>query len=216
MTRTKSSRRWLTEHFTDPYVKQAQAEGYRSRAVFKLLEIQAKDKLIKPGMTVVDLGAAPGGWSQVAVKQVGAKGRVVALDILPMDPIVGVEFIQGDFREQVVLDELLKITGDSSVDLVFSDIAPNMSGNKNVDLSRVYYIADLALDFVDKVLREGGAFLIKVFQGAGFEALLKKMRNEFKQVVIRKPQASRARSNETYLLGKGYTKKSGSSRCVVE
>ena len=201
---SNSSKRWLDEHFSDAYVKQAQKEGYRSRAAYKLLEINARDKLIKPGMRVVDLGAAPGGWSMVARDLVGEKGRVVALDLLKMDPMAGVEFIQGDFTEQVVLDQLLALLGQHSVDLVISDMAPNMSGMKQVDQPRAMYLNELALECVQQILKPGGNFLAKLFQGAGVEDFAKAARPHFKQVKWRKPDASRARSREVYLLGLGF------------
>jgi 23S rRNA (uridine2552-2'-O)-methyltransferase len=204
MSRSKSSHHWLKEHFDDEYVKRAQQEGYRSRASFKLLEINEKDHLLKPGMTVVDLGAAPGGWAQIAADIVGAKGYVAALDILPMDPIPEVDIIEGDFREQAVLDQLLALLKDKPVDLVMSDMAPNISGMKTVDQPKAMYLAELALDLARTVLKPGGNFVVKVFQGEGFEPFLKDMRSQFDKVVSRKPKASRPRSREIYLLGKGY------------
>lgn len=204
MARSKSSNRWLQEHFNDTYVKRAQQEGYRSRAVFKLLEIQDRDNLLRPGMTVVDLGAAPGGWSEVAVRLVGDRGRVVALDILPMDAIAGVEFIQGDFREDEVLDRLIERVGNRPVDLVMSDMAPNISGTKAVDQPRAMYLAELALDLARRVLAPGGDFLVKVFQGEDFDAYLREVRGSFGKVMIRKPKASRPRSREVYLLARNY------------
>jgi 23S rRNA (uridine2552-2'-O)-methyltransferase len=203
MSRSKSSGRWLKEHFDDPFVKEAQKRGYRSRAVFKLQEIQQKDQLIKPGMTVVDLGAAPGGWSQMAIEWLKGKGKVIALDILPMDPLAGVEFIQGDFREDEVLEALEKMLDASEIDLVISDIAPNMSGNDSVDQPRAMYLVELALDFAKIHLKPEGNFLVKVFQGEGFEAYLTEMRRCFTKVVTRKPKSSRGRSREVYLLGLG-------------
>lgn len=200
---SKSSRRWLQEHFTDPYVKQAQQEGYRSRAVYKLLEMQQRDHLFKPGMTVIDLGAAPGGWSQLITKLIQPKGRIIALDLLPMDPIDGVEFIQGDFSDDVVLSTLLEKLSPIQPDWVISDIAPNMSGNESVDIPRSIYLAELVLDFALKVLVKEGGFLIKVFQGEGFDALLSDIKRNFKSVAIRKPKASRGRSREVYILAKG-------------
>jgi len=199
---TKSSRRWLQEHFTDPYVKQAQQSGYRSRAVYKLLELQERYHLFKSGMTVVDLGAAPGGWSQLVAPTVKPKGRVVALDILPMDPIDEVEFIQGDFTEEAVLNRLLGMV--ETVDWVISDMAPNMSGNESIDIPRAMYLAELAFDFALRVLRKEGGFLIKVFQGEGFDAYLQQIKQHFKTVVVRKPKASRDRSREVYVLARGY------------
>lgn len=206
MTRSKSSHRWLKEHFADPYVKRAQREGYRSRAVFKLQEIQDKDKIIKPGMVVVDLGAAPGGWSQLAVRLVGKQGKIIALDILPMDAVPGVEFVLGDFREPEVLQALLDRLQGMPVDVVISDMAPNMSGFSGIDQPRVMYLAELALELVQTVLRPEGTFLIKLFQGEGFDEYLRSLRQRFKQVLVRKPPASKARSAEVYLVAKGYKK----------
>lgn len=202
MSRSKSSSRWLHEHFNDPWVKKAQAEGYRSRAVFKLLEIQQKDRLLKPGMTVVDLGAAPGGWTQAAVDLVGPRGLVIASDILEMDPVPGAQFIQGDFREQEVFDTILAALAGRPVDLVISDMAPNMSGERSVDQPRAMYLAELALEFAGRVLRPGGDLLVKVFQGEGIDAFRTDMRRTFRQLQVRKPEASRARSSEVYLLGR--------------
>lgn len=198
------SKRWLKEHFDDQYVKRAQAKGYLSRAAYKLLAIQEKDKLITPGMVVVDLGAAPGGWSQVAMELVGDKGKVIALDILPMEPISGVTFIQGDFREQTVLDQLFDAVGDRQVDVVISDMAPNLSGQKSIDQPRSMYLIELAWDCAKQVLRPGGHFLAKVFQGEGVDNFIKDLRLNFDTVKSRKPDASRARSREFYILGKGY------------
>lgn len=205
MARSKSSQRWLKEHFDDVYVRRAQQQGYRSRAVFKLLELNEKERLLKPGMTVVDLGAAPGGWSQVAADMVGPKGRVVALDILPMDPIPGVEIVTGDFREEAVLAQLLAVLGDRPVDLVMSDMAPNVSGMKSVDQPRAMHLVELALDLVHQVLRPGGDFVAKVFQGGGFDDFVRALRKEFARVVIRKPDASRARSTEVYVVARNYS-----------
>ncbi len=202
--RTKSSGQWLREHFDDVYVKRAQQQGYRSRAVYKLLEIDKKDRLLRPGMTVVDLGSAPGSWSEVAAKQVGLKGRVVALDILPMDSIAGVEFIEGDFREQDIYDHLLEVLGDTPVDLVISDMAPNISGLKAVDQPRAMHLAELALEMAEKVLKKGGVFLVKVFTGEGLDEYKKTMRPLFEKIIVRKPDASRPRSREIYLLARGY------------
>lgn len=202
--RSKSSERWLKEHFSDTYVKQAQQKGYRSRAVFKLMEIQEKDRLIKPGMTIIDLGAAPGGWSEIAKKFIGHTGRIIALDILPMEPIAGVEFIQGDFTSSEVFEELLKKIEKQTVDLVISDMAPNISGVNDIDQPRTMYLAELALEFAQQVLKPRGNFLVKVFQGQGFEVFLKALRQSFQRVVVRKPKASRTRSNEVYLLALGY------------
>lgn len=200
--RSDSSRRWLKEHFADPYVKQAQQEGYRSRAVYKLLEIHQRDRLIKPGMTVVDLGAAPGGWCQLLVKLMQQKGRVIAMDILPMEPVPGVEFLQGDFAEEAVVTELESRLSGKKVDLVLCDIAPNLSGNESIDMPRSMYLAELALDFALKVLAPDGSFLIKLFQGEGFDALLAEMKRRFQKTVIRKPKASRSRSREVYILAR--------------
>ncbi len=202
--RTPSSTRWLKEHFDDKYVQQAQKLGLRSRAVFKIDEIQLKDKLIKPGMTVVDLGAAPGGWSQFAVEQVGDKGRVIACDILPMDPIAGVDFLQGDFREEAVLAALLERVGDAKVDVVMSDMAPNMSGTLAVDQPRSMYLVELALEMCKEVLAPNGSFVVKVFQGVGSEEYLKSVRELFKVVKVRKPDSSRARSREVYIVATGF------------
>lgn len=203
MPRSKSSQRWLKEHFSDPYVKQAQSQGYRSRASFKLLEIQERDKLVKQGMIVVDLGAAPGGWSQLVTKWVGKNGKVYALDLLPMSPLPGVEFIQGDFQQDEIREQLLKSMGNLAVDLVISDIAPNISGMEVVDQARIMSCAELAFEFAKSVLKPKGDFLVKVFQGVGFEEFLKSLRQAFEKVVIRKPKASRPRSREVYLLAKG-------------
>ncbi|GAB3215763.1 23S rRNA (uridine(2552)-2'-O)-methyltransferase RlmE [Pseudaeromonas pectinilytica] len=202
--RTPSSTRWLKEHFDDKYVQKAQKLGLRSRAVFKIDEIQLKDKLIKPGMTVVDLGAAPGGWSQFCVEQVGDKGRVIACDILPMDPIAGVDFLQGDFREESVLAALLERVGDAKVDVVLSDMAPNMSGTPAVDQPRSIYLIELALDMCRQVLAPNGSFVVKVFQGVGSEEYLKAVREVFKVVKVRKPDSSRARSREVYIVATGF------------
>jgi 23S rRNA (uridine2552-2'-O)-methyltransferase len=202
--RSKSSDRWLREHFADPFVKKAKAEGWRSRAVFKLEEIDRKEKLLKPGMTVVDLGAAPGAWSQYARRRVGAKGRVIATDILPMPAIADVEFVQGDFRESEVLDALLALAPARSVDVVMSDIAPNMSGMDAIDQPRSMYLAELALDFARQVLKPNGTVLIKTFQGAGFPELVETARRAFTKVRFAKPDASRARSSELYLLASGF------------
>jgi 23S rRNA (uridine2552-2'-O)-methyltransferase len=205
MARKKSSSKsWLKEHFRDPYVQRAQRDGYRSRACYKLLELQQKDKLIKPGMTVIDLGSAPGGWSQVAAKLVGRKGRVIASDILPMDSLEDVEFIQGDFTEEAVFEHIMAATGDQPVDLVISDLAPNMSGMSAVDQPRSMYLVELALDLARQVLRPGGAFICKVFHGEGFDELLRDARRSFGKVLTRKPAASRARSREVYLVARDY------------
>ncbi len=207
MTKKKqsaSSQRWLKEHFEDKYVKQAQEQGLRSRAVFKIDEIQQKDKLIKPGMTVVDLGAAPGGWSQFCAEAVGGSGRVIACDILPMDAIAGVDFLHGDFREDNVLETLLNRIDGRNVDVVLSDMAPNMAGNDSVDQSRSMYLVELALDMCHQVLKKNGAFAVKVFQGEGSEQYLKEVRKVFTTVKIRKPDSSRARSREVYIVATGF------------
>lgn len=204
MSRSKSSTRWLKEHFDDEYVRRAQQEGRRSRAIYKLIEIQQKDQLLKPGMTVIDLGAAPGGWSEYAAQQVGAKGRVIALDILAMEPVPGVHFIHGDFREETVLQGLLEVIGTDKADLVLSDMAPNISGMGAVDIPRAYYLAELALDLAQQVLKPGGGLLVKLFQGEGFDAYQRNLKQGFKKVVMRKPKASRARSREIYALATGY------------
>ncbi|MGB9428711.1 MAG: 23S rRNA (uridine(2552)-2'-O)-methyltransferase RlmE [Gammaproteobacteria bacterium] len=200
--RTKSSARWLAEHFSDVYVKRARQEGWRSRAVFKLEEIQQRDKLIKPGMTIVDLGAAPGGWSQYAAKIQAGRGTLVALDILSMDPLAGVDIIQGDFTEEPVLAELQARLKGHAADLVLSDMAPNISGEEAIDQPRAMYLAELALAFALPVLAPQGAFLVKVFQGVGFAAYLQELRRRFRSVATRKPGASRPRSRELYLLAK--------------
>ncbi len=203
MARSKSSKRWLKEHFDDYYVQKAQREGWRSRAVYKLQEIDEKDKLFKPGMTVVDLGAAPGGWSQWATHRIGEKGHVYALDILPVEPFAGITFIQGDFREDAVYQKLLDALDGRAVDLVMSDMAPNMSGNTAVDIPRAMYLAELAMDFADQALKPGGDLLMKVFQGEGFDELHRALRARYDKVITRKPKASRPRSREVYLLARG-------------
>ncbi|GAB3285835.1 23S rRNA (uridine(2552)-2'-O)-methyltransferase RlmE [Parahaliea aestuarii] len=199
-----SSRAWLKEHHSDPYVQQAQREGYRSRACYKLLELQEKDRLIRPGMTVVDLGSAPGGWSQVAAGLVGHKGRVVASDILHMDNLADVEFIQGDFTEDAVFEQILAAIGDSPVDLVMSDMAPNMSGVNAVDQPRSMYLVELALDMASRVLAPGGSFVAKVFQGEGFDDLFRSAREQYGKVLTRKPAASRPRSREVYVVARDF------------
>ncbi len=204
MARSKTSKQWLKEHFDDVYVRRAQEEGYRSRASFKLLEIQEQDRLIKRGMTVVDLGAAPGGWSQVAANLVGDKGQVIASDILPIDSLPDVEFLQGDFTEQAVLDSLIKLLKDERADLVISDMAPNMSGMRDIDIPQVMYLAVLALDLARTVLKPEGSFLVKVFHGEGYEELQKQLKSSFTSLKVRKPKASRARSSEIYLLASGF------------
>lgn len=201
---SKSSRRWLEEHFNDPYVELAQKEGFRSRAVYKLKEVDEKYRLIKPNMTVVDLGAAPGGWSQWAMKQVGHKGTVIASDILDMDAIAGVTFIKGDFREEEVLNEVLKQLGEDKADLVISDMAPNMSGTGAVDQPRAMFLVELALDMARQVLKPKGDFVVKLFQGEGSDAFLKDARTSFDKVMVRKPKSSRPRSREVYVVARGY------------
>lgn len=196
--KSSSSKRWLSEHFTDKYVKEAKVAGYRSRAVFKLKEINERDRLFKPGMKIVDLGAAPGGWSQYAAPLIKPHGKIVAVDLLPMDPIPGVEFIQGDFSDEAIVAQL----GDTPVDMVMSDMAPNMSGNESVDIPRTTYLAELALEFALRVLPNEGIFLIKVFQGEGVDALLAEIKSNFLKVAIRKPKASRDRSREIYILAR--------------
>jgi 23S rRNA (uridine2552-2'-O)-methyltransferase len=204
MPRSKTSNAWLAEHFNDEFVKRARKEGYRSRAVYKLQEIDARDRLLKPGMTVVDLGAAPGAWSQYLVERVGRTGRVIALDILPMEALPGVEVLQGDFTEEATLKALLDALGGRPVDLVISDMSPNISGVDSADKARAMYLSELALDFAASVLKPGGAFLMKVFQGSGFSELYKVIQGKFTRVVSRKPKASRARSAEIYVLATGF------------
>ena len=198
--KNKTSKQWMREHVNDPFVQMAQKEGYRSRAAYKLLEIDAKDRLLKPGMVVVDLGAAPGGWSQVAAAKVGRGGKVVAMDLLAMDPLAGVDFIQGDFRDDAVLRRLQDLLQGKPVGLVISDMAPNISGVASADQARAMDLAELAMDFALEHLKPEGSFLVKVFQGTGFESFYKLMRSRFTRVVSRKPKASRDRSSEVYLL----------------
>lgn len=202
-TRSKSSQRWLKEHFSDPFVKKAKAEGLRSRAAYKLEELVERDRLLKPGMVVVDLGAAPGGWSQWVRQALGSKGRVIALDILEMPSLAGVEFLHGDFRDDAVLSQLEASLGGQTVDLVLSDMAPNMSGVDAVDLPRAMHLSELAMDFADRHLRVDGAFLIKLFQGVGFDDYVRELRRRYAKVSIRKPAASRKRSTEVYALAQG-------------
>ena len=203
MSRSKSSQRWLKEHFSDPYVKKAQSEGMRSRAAYKLEELVERDRLLKPGRVVVDLGAAPGGWSQWVRKELGDTGRVIASDILDMPTLAGVEFLHGDFREDAVLSELEKMLDGAVVDLVLSDMAPNMSGVDQVDQARAMHLSELAMAFADDHLRTGGTFLIKLFQGVGFDDYVRDLRRRYAKLAIRKPAASRRRSNEVYALAQG-------------
>ncbi len=207
MKPSKTSKQWMMEHVSDPFVQRAQKEGYRSRAAYKLLEIDERDHLIRPGMVVVDLGATPGGWCQVVAQKLGGTGRIIALDLLPLQPLAHVEFIQGDFREDEVLRQLEEKLQGQLIGLVISDMAPNISGIDSADQARAMYLAELAMDFAVQHLAPGGAFLVKVFQGSGFEDYLKSMRGHFSKVVVRKPKASRDRSSEQYLLGIG--KRSG-------
>lgn len=199
-----SSKRWLKEHREDVFVQKAQKMGLRSRAVFKIEEINQKDKLLAAGNVVIDLGAAPGGWSQYCAEQVGPSGTVIACDLLAMDPIAGVDFLQGDFREEMVLDALIEKLDGRNVDVILSDMAPNMSGNQSVDQARSMYLCELALDMCEQVLKPNGKFVIKVFQGEGFDAYFKTIKNKFSSVKTRKPDSSRARSREVYLVAKGY------------
>ncbi|MGJ8680859.1 23S rRNA (uridine(2552)-2'-O)-methyltransferase RlmE [Paraglaciecola sp.] len=204
MARTKTSKKWLDEHVSDPYVKKAQADGYRSRASYKLLEINEKDKLFRAGSIVMDLGSAPGGWSQVVKPIVGDTGRVIASDILPMTPINDVDFVQGDFTEEAVYNQILDVLGGDKVDLVVSDMAPNMSGINTTDQYSSMYLVELALDMARNVLKPGGQFCAKVFQGVGYEEYVKDVRTSFNKVVVRKPDASRPRSREVYIVAKGF------------
>ncbi len=200
---TRTSKAWMQEHLNDEFVKRAQKEGYRARAAYKLIEIDDKDKLIKPGMTIVDLGSTPGSWSQVAVQRLKGQGKVIALDILDMTGIAGVTFIQGDFREEAILKQLQEAINNKPVDLVIADMAPNISGVKDVDQAGAAYLTELALEFSSEWLKPGGNFLVKVFIGSGFDEIVKTMRLRFDKVVTRKPKASRDRSSEVYLLGLG-------------
>jgi 23S rRNA (uridine2552-2'-O)-methyltransferase len=203
-SRTKSSRRWLERQRSDPYTQQAKQQGYRSRAAFKLLEIQLKDNILRKGMNVVDLGAAPGGWSQVTSKLIGRSGTIIALDILPIEPLDGVDIVQGDFQEDEVFEQLTALLKGKRIDLVISDMAPNLSGINAVDQPRSVYLAELALSFAQSVLVKGGALLVKLFQGEGFETYWSMLKEQFDYVVIRKPKSSRAESREVYLLAKGF------------
>ncbi|MBK5376120.1 23S rRNA (uridine(2552)-2'-O)-methyltransferase RlmE [Pseudomonas sp. TH08] len=204
MARSKTSLGWLKRHVNDPYVKQAQKDGYRSRASYKLLEVQEKYKLIRPGMSVVDLGAAPGGWSQVTSRLIGGQGRLIASDILEMDSIPDVTFIQGDFTEDAVLAQILEAVGNSQVDLVISDMAPNMSGTPEVDMPKAMFLCELALDLAERILKPGGNFVIKIFQGEGFDVYLKDARKKFDKIQMIKPDSSRGTSREQYMLAWGY------------
>ena len=204
MARSKSSGSWLQEHVNDPYVKQARQQGYRSRASYKLIQLNEKDKLIRPGMLIVDLGSAPGGWSQIAGKLVGAKGKVVASDILPMEPVKNVDFIQGDFTDEAVLDQILARLEGRKPDLILCDIAPNISGIDMADQASSIYLVELALDMARRALKPKGDFVTKVFQGAGSDAYLKELRSSFEKLMIRKPAASRPRSREVYAVAKGF------------
>ena len=204
MARSKTSNAWLAEHFRDEFVKRARKEGYRGRAVYKLQEIDIRDRLLRPGMTVVDLGAAPGAWSQYVRERLGNSGRVIALDILPMEALAQVEVIEGDFTEDSTVPALLKLLDGGAVDLVISDMAPNISGVAIADQARVMYLAELALDFSVQVLKPGGAFVVKIFQGSGFNELYKVIQGNFTRVTTRKPKASRARSAEIYILATGF------------
>lgn len=205
MARSKSSNRWLEEHVNDPYVKKAQVDGYRARAAYKLLELNEKDKLIRPGMLVVDLGSAPGSWSQIAGRLVGVKGRVIASDILPMDSLENVDFIQGDFTEENVFNQIMEKLGGAQADLVISDMAPNISGVDSADQAASIYLVELALDMVCRVLKPKGNFVAKVFHGEGYDDYVKAVRQHFEKVVIRKPDASRPRSREVYVVGKNFS-----------
>ena len=204
MARSKSSGNWLREHFDDKYVKQSQKDGYRSRAVYKLKEIDEKDRLIKPGCTIIDLGAAPGSWCEYVVRRLKGKGRIIALDILSMEPMAGVEIITGDFLDDAVFEQLLNTLGSDQPDLVICDMAPNMSGQQAVDIPRAMYMAELALDLSQQVLKPEGGLLVKLFQGEGFDGYIKQMREQYSRVVVRKPKASRPRSKEVYGLATGF------------
>ena len=204
MAKPKPGKKWMEEHLNDPYVKKAQVDGYRSRASYKLIEINEKDKLYQSGNIVMDLGSAPGGWSQVIAPVVGSKGRVISSDILPMDGIVGVSFIQGDFTDERVYDAIVNLLGEDRVDTVVSDMAPNLSGVNTTDQYSSIYLVELALDMARNGLKPGGCFCAKVFQGVGYEEYVKDVRKSFSKVIIRKPAASRARSREVYVVGKGF------------
>jgi len=202
--RSKSSRRWLDRHINDPYVQRAQRDGWRSRAAFKLLELDQRDRLLRPGLLVVDLGAAPGGWSQVAARAVGSKGRVVALDLLPMEPLGGVDIVQGDFREEAVLSRLLAALDGRQPDLVLSDMAPNVTGMQAVDQPRAVHLCELAFELANQVLKQGGTLVMKAFHGEGFDAMIRDARAQFERLVTRKPASSRTQSREVYLVGRGF------------
>ena len=203
MGKSKSSHQWLQEHHADPYVIQARKEGYRSRAVYKLIELQKKDRFLKPGQRIIDLGAAPGGWSEYAVKFCENKGGLIAMDILPIEPIAGVEFIQGDFTEQSVMDQILELNEGQAVDLVLSDMAPNISGIETVDQPKSMYLVELAFDLTLQVMDQKGFFVVKMFQGEGFDEVVRAFRKKFVSVKFRKPQASRPRSREVYAVCQG-------------
>lgn len=204
MARSKTSNRWMEEHVNDPYVKRAQIDGYRARAAYKLIELNEKDKLIRSGSLVVDLGSAPGSWSQIAGRIVGVKGRVVASDILPMDSLENVDFIQGDFTEEIVFNQIMNLLGDNKADVVISDMSPNISGVDAVDQASSMYLVELALDMARQVLKPKGDYVAKVFHGEGYDDYVKEVRKSFEKVVIRKPDASRPRSREVYVVGKGF------------
>ncbi|MBE1298518.1 MAG: 23S rRNA (uridine(2552)-2'-O)-methyltransferase RlmE [Alteromonadaceae bacterium] len=204
MARSKTSKKWMEEHVNDPYVKKAQVDGYRSRASYKLIEINEKDKLFRPGSVVMDLGSAPGGWSQIVAPIVGESGRVIASDILHMDSIIDVDFIQGDFTEETVYNQILDVLGDDRVDVVISDMAPNLSGVNTADQYSSLYLVELALDMARNVLQPGGSFCAKVFQGVGYDEYVKDVRSSFNKVIVRKPAASRPRSREVYLVATGF------------
>lgn len=204
MARSKSSASWLSRHLSDPFVKQAQKDGYRSRSAYKLVQLNERDHLLRPGLRVLDLGSAPGGWSQVASKIIGGKGRILATDILPMDPLPNVDFIQGDFTDDAIVKQLLDWLEGGRFDLIVSDIAPNLSGIDSADQARSMYFLELALDTVRRTLKPGGTFVAKMFQGAGSDAYVKELRTSFEKVLIRKPDASRKESREVYLVAKGF------------
>ena len=210
MARSKSSKKWLKEHFDDEYVRRAQAEGFRSRSVYKLMEVQQRHRLLRPGMRVIELGAAPGGWSQYAMSLIGARGMLIAVDLLAMDEVPGVKFIQGDFTDMETLEKILDSLDNGRIDLVMSDMSPNISGMASIDQPRAMYLAELALDLADKVLSESGVFLVKLFQGEGFDGFVRLVRKQFQKVQFIKPKASRPRSREVYLLATGYGPAAGS------